>query len=207
MGSNFRGPHAAAGHQFQQSEAELADTSNFRNGMVINHKNDLWTIVEFQHVKPGKGGAFVRTRLKAVKSGKVVEETFRAGEKIEEIRLDRRDYQFLYADGDFLTFMNLETYEQVSLPKDTLGDLPLYVKESETVNMLLQDGQPLSVEPPFTVELEIVHTDPGIRGDTAQGGSKPATLETGLVIQVPLFVEQGTVIKVDTRTGKYLGRV
>ncbi len=207
MGSNFRGPHAAAGHQFQQSEAELADTSNFRNGMVINHKNDLWTIVEFQHVKPGKGGAFVRTRLKAVKSGKVVEETFRAGEKIEEIRLDRRDYQFLYADGDFLTFMNLETYEQVSLPKDTLGDLPLYVKESETVNMLLQDGQPLSVEPPFTVELEIVQTDPGIRGDTAQGGSKPATLETGLVLQVPLFIEQGTVIKVDTRTGKYLGRV
>jgi len=126
----------------------LADTSDFRNGMVINYKNDLWSIVEFQHVKPGKGPAFVRTKLKAIKSGKVVDITFRSGEKVEEVRLERRDYQYLYVDGDFMTFMSLETYEQISLPKDTLGDLAKYVKESETVSMLLQEGNPLTVEPP-----------------------------------------------------------
>jgi len=185
----------------------LTDTSDFRNGMVLNHKGALWTIVEFQHVKPGKGAAFVRTKLKQVETGKVVEETFRAGEKVEEVRLERRDYQFLYADDEFMTFMNLETYEQISLPKDRLGDLPLYVKESDTVSMLLRDGQPITVEPPLTVELKVTQTDPGVRGDTAQGGSKPATLETGLVVQVPLFIEEGEVVKVDTRTGKYLGRV
>jgi len=189
------------------SEAELADTSDFRNGMVIDRKGNLWTIVEFQHVKPGKGPAFVRTKLKAVKSGKVVEETFRSGEKVEEIRLERRNYQYLYVDGDFMTFMSLETYEQISLPKDTLGDLAKYVKESETVSMLLQDGQPLTVEPPQTVELQVATSDPGVRGDTAQGGTKPATMETGLVVQVPLFIEEGAVLKIDTRTGKYLGRV
>ncbi len=185
----------------------MTDTSDFRNGMVLNHKGALWTIVEFQHVKPGKGAAFVRTKLKQVETGKVVEETFRAGEKVEEVRLERRDYQFLYADDEFMTFMNLETYEQISLPKDRLGDLPLYVKESDTVSMLLRDGQPITVEPPLTVELKVTQTDPGVRGDTAQGGSKPATLETGLVVQVPLFIEEGEVVKVDTRTGKYLGRV
>jgi len=185
----------------------LADTSDFRNGMVIDHKSNLWAIVEFQHVKPGKGPAFVRTKLKAVKSGKVVEETFRAGEKVVEIRLERRDYQYLYVDGEFMTFMNLETYEQISLPKDTLGDLSKYVKESETVSMLLQEGQPLTVEPPQTVELKVDKTDPGVRGDTAQGGSKPATMETGLVVNVPLFIEEGEILKIDTRTGKYLGRV
>ncbi len=185
----------------------MADTSDFRTGMVLNHKNNLWTIVEFQHVKPGKGPAFVRTKLKQVESGKVVEETFRAGEKVEEVRLERRDYQFLYQDGDFLTFMSMETYEQISLPADTLGDLTKFVKESEMVSMLLREGNPITVEPPVTVELKITQTDPGLRGDTAQGGSKPATLETGLIVQVPLFIEEGEVVKVDTRTGKYLGRV
>ncbi len=185
----------------------MADTSDFRNGMVLAYKNGLWTISEFQHVKPGKGPAFVRTKLKNVETGKVVEETFRSGEKIEEVRLERRDYQYLYQDGDFLTFMSLETYEQISLPADTLGDLAKYVKESETVSMLLREGNPITVEPPVTVELEITQTDPGLRGDTAQGGSKPATLETGLVVQVPLFIEEGDSVKVDTRTGKYLGRV
>ncbi len=186
---------------------ELADTSDFRTGMVINHKSNLWSIVEFQHVKPGKGPAFVRTKLKQVESGKVVEETFRAGEKIEEIRLERRDYQFLYKDGEFLTFMSMETYEQISLPADTMEDLTKYVKESETVSMLLRDGNPLIVEPPVNVELTVTQTDPGLRGDTAQGGTKPATMETGLVVQVPLFIEEGEVLKIDTRTGKYLGRV
>ena len=184
----------------------MADTSDFRTGMVLNFKNGLWSIVDFQHVKPGKGPAFVRTKLKAIKSGKVVEETFRAGEKVEEVRLDRRDYQYLFVDGDFMTFMNLETYEQISLPMDTLGDLSKYVKESDTVSMLLQGGTPLTVEPPLTVELQVASTDPGVRGDTAQGGTKPATMETGLVVLVPLFIEEGEVLKIDTRTGKYLGR-
>lgn len=185
----------------------MADTSDFRNGMVLQHKGALWSIVEFQHVKPGKGAAFVRTKLKQVETGKVVEETFRAGEKVQEVRLERRDYQYLFTDGDMMTFMSLETYEQIALPRDRLGDLPKYVKESDTVSMLLRDGQPITVEPPLTVELKVAQTDPGVRGDTAQGGSKPATLETGLVIQVPLFIEEGEVVKVDTRTGKYLGRV
>ena len=185
----------------------MADTSHFRTGMVIDHKNDLWSIVEFQHVKPGKGPAFVRTKLKSVNSGKVVEETFRAGEKITEVRLERRDFQYLYADGEFLTFMNMETYEQMQLPKDTLGDVPLYIKESDICSLLLHEGKPLSVEPPLTVELTVAQTDPGLRGDTAQGGTKPATMETGLVVQVPLFIEEGEVLKVDSRTGKYLGRV
>jgi elongation factor P len=175
--------------------------------MVIKYKGDLWTIVEFQHVKPGKGGAFVRTRLKSIASGKVVDETYRAGERVEEVRLERRDYQYLYQDGDFLTFMNLETYEQISLPRDTLGDLPLYVKDGDTCSVLLHEGKPLSVEPPLTVELKVQQTDPGVRGDTAQGGSKPAIMETGLVVQVPLFIEEGEVLKIDSRSGKYLGRV
>ena len=185
----------------------MADTSDFRTGFAMRHRNDLWTIVEFQHVKPGKGPAFVRTKLKGVTSGKVIEETFRAGEKVEEIRLERRNYQFLYRDGEFYTFMNTETYDQIQLPQDTLGDLPLYIKESDLCQVLLLDDNPLTVEPPFTVELAVHQTDPGLRGDTAQGGTKPATMETGLVVQVPLFIEEGEVLKVDTRTGKYLGRV
>jgi elongation factor P len=173
----------------------------------MRYKDNLWSIMEFQHVKPGKGPAFVRTKLKGVTTGKVIEETFRAGEKVEEVRLEKRDYQYLYNDGEFLTFMSLETYEQIQLPADTLGDLPKYVKESEICSVLLFEGKPLSVEPPFTVELAVTQTDPGFKGDTAQGGSKPATLETGLVVQVPLFIEEGEVLKIDTRTGKYLGRV
>jgi elongation factor P len=184
----------------------VADTSDFRTGFTLRHKGDLWSIMEFQHVKPGKGGAFVRTKLKGVTTGKVIEETFRAGEKVEEVRLERRPYQYLYADGEFLTFMNMETYEQLQLPADTLGDLPRYVKESDICQVLLHEDRPLTVEPPLTVELQVTETDPGLRGDTAQGGSKPATLETGLVVQVPLFIEEGEVLKIDTRTGKYLGR-
>ncbi len=185
----------------------MADTSDFRTGFTLRHKGELWSIVEFQHVKPGKGGAFVRTKLKGVKTGKVVEETFRAGEKVDEVRLEKRPYQYLYSDGEFLTFMNMETYEQMQLPADTLGDLPLYVKESDICNILLHEGSPLTVEPPLTVELTVTQTDPGFKGDTAQGGSKPATMETGLVVHVPLFISEGEVLKIDTRTGKYLGRV
>ena len=185
----------------------MTDTSSFRNGMVLRHRGDLWTIVGFQHVKPGKGGAFVRTKLKNVESGRVLEETFRAGERVEEVRLERRNFQYLYQDGEFYTFMNTETYEQVSLPAEALGDIPLYIKESDTCQVLLHEGKPLLVEAPLTVELSVRQTDPGVRGDTAQGGTKPATMETGLVVQVPLFIEEGEVIKIDSRTGKYLGRV
>ncbi len=185
----------------------MADTSDFRTGFTLRFKEQLWSIVDFQHVKPGKGGAFVRTKLKNIKNGKVVEETFRAGEKVDEVRLERREFQYLYPDGEFLVFMNKENFEQIQLHRDGLGDLLLYIKESETCTILLMEETPLSVEPPFTVELAVATTDPGLRGDTAQGGSKPATMETGLVVQVPLFIEEGQVVKIDTRSGKYLGRV
>ncbi|MCK9996046.1 MAG: elongation factor P [Candidatus Krumholzibacteria bacterium] len=185
----------------------MADTSNFRTGFTMRHKNGLWSIVEFQHVKPGKGPAFVRTKLKNVENGKVVDITFRAGEKVEEVRLERREFQYLYPDGEFYVFMNTETYEQIQLHKETLGDVPLYIKESDMCSVLLLEDKPLTVEAPLTVELQVKETDPGLRGDTAQGGSKPATMETGLVVQVPLFIEEGEALKIDSRTGKYLGRV
>lgn len=185
----------------------MADTSDFRTGFTMRHKSSLWSIVEFQHVKPGKGPAFVRTKLKNIENGKVVEHTFRAGEKVEEVRLERREYQYLYPDGEYFVFMNTETYEQIQMHRDTLGDVPKYIKESDMCSVLLMEGNALSVEAPLTVELAIKETDPGLRGDTAQGGSKPATMETGLVVQVPLFIEEGQVVKIDSRTGKYLGRV
>ena len=185
----------------------MADTSDFRTGFTMRFKNGLWSIVEFQHVKPGKGPAFVRTKIKNITTGKVIEETFRAGERVEEVRLERRDFQYLYPDGEYFVFMNMETYEQIQLPKDTLGDVPKYIKESDMCSVLLLEDKPLTVEPPLTVELAVKQTDPGLRGDTAQGGSKPATMETGLVVHVPLFIEEGEVLKVDSRTGKYLGRV
>ncbi len=173
----------------------------------MRHKNGLWTIADFQHVKPGKGPAFVRTKLKNVENGKVVDHTFRAGEKVEEVRLERRPYQYLYPEGDSYVFMNTETFEQIPLHKDTLGDVPLYIKESDICSMLLLEDKPLSVEAPLTVELTVARSDPGVRGDTAQGGTKPATMETGLEVLVPLFIEEGEVLKIDSRTGKYLGRV
>jgi elongation factor P len=185
----------------------LADTSDFRTGFTMRFKQGLWSVVEFQHVKPGKGPAFVRTKLKNIQNGKVVEETFRAGEKIEEVRLEKRSFQYLYPDGEFYVFMNTETYDQIQLHKDTLDDVIPYIKESDICSVLLLEDKPLTVEPPLTVELEVTQTDPGLRGDTAQGGSKPATMETGLVVQVPLFIEEGEVLKIDSRTGKYLGRV
>lgn len=185
----------------------MADTSDFRTGFTMRHKNGLWSISEFQHVKPGKGPAFVRTKLKNIENGKVVEETFRAGEKVEEVRLEKRPFQYLYPDGEFYVFMNTETYEQLQLHRDGLGDVIPYIKESDICSVLLMEEKPLTVEPPMTVELEVTQTDPGLRGDTAQGGSKPATMETGLVVQVPLFIEEGEILKIDSRTGKYLGRV
>ena len=186
----------------------MASTADFRNGMVIEIDGELVTITYFQHVKPGKGGAFVRTKLKNVMTGAVVEKTFRAGEKVNEVRLVRRPVHYSYSDGQFYYFMDEETYEQIPLQAATIGEDQLdYLKENMVCEALTRDGEPLSVELPFFVELEVSETEPGVRGDTAQGGTKPAKLETGAVVQVPLFVEIGDIIKVDRRENKYLERV
>jgi len=185
----------------------MADTSDFRNGFVIELDGQMFSISEFQHVKPGKGAAFVRTKLKNVESGRVIDKTFRAGEKVTEVRLETHSYQYLYTDGDLYTFMHGETFEQIALPKETLTDAIPYLKENDNVSMLMRGEKPVTVEVANHVELKITTCDPGVRGDTAQGGTKPATLETGLTVQVPLFVEEGETIRVDTRTGEYMNRV
>ncbi len=185
----------------------MADTSDFRNGFVLEMDSGLWTIVEFQHVKPGKGGAFVRTKLKNVENGKVIDKTFRAGEKVVEVRLEAQEFQYLYHDGDLYHFMNTATYEQIQLTAEALSDALPYLKENDMVKVLTRDGRPITVEVANFVELEVIKTDPGVRGDTAQGGTKPATVSTGLVVTVPLFIEEGETIRIDTRTGKYLSRV
>jgi elongation factor P len=185
----------------------MADTSDFRNGFVMELDGNLMSIVEFLHVKPGKGGAFVRTKLKNVETGRVVEKTFRSGEKVTEVRLESRRFQYLYNDGDLYYFMNNESYEQVSIAKESLTDTLPYLKESETVTVLLRGETPLMVELPTTVELKVIKSDPGMRGDTATNATKPAVVETGSEINVPLFVEEGDVLKIDTRTGKYISRV
>jgi elongation factor P len=186
----------------------MADTSDFRNGMVIEMEGNLWQITYFQHVKPGKGGAFVRTKLKNVLTGAVVDRTFRSGEKVTEVRLIRRPIQYSYTDGDLYYFMDMETYEMIPLSGDTIGEDQLhYLQENMECEGLTRDGRVLTVELPQFVELEVVETDPGVRGDTAQGGTKPAKLATGAVVQVPLFVERGEVIRVDRTADKYLERV
>ena len=182
-------------------------TADFRNGLVVESDKGLMEIVEFQHVKPGKGGAFVRTKFKNVKTGRVLEKTFRSGEKMEEARLEEEDYQYLYHDGDFYHFMDKETYEQVPLGEDVVGDKHLWMKENNDVSLLFYNGKVIDVKLPFFVELKITQCDPGVQGDRASSGNKPATLETGVVVQVPLYVTEGTVIKVDTRTGAYIERV
>jgi elongation factor P len=185
----------------------MATTSDIRNGLVIEHKGDIFTIVDFLHVKPGKGGAFVRTTLKSVTDGHVIEETFRAGERIKPVRLEEREMQYLYKDGDFHYFMDTETYEQQPFDKELLGDTLKFLKENDTVAVEFYESKPVTIELPTFVNLEVIKTDPGVRGDTATGGSKPATLQTGAVIQVPLFVKEGITVKVDTRTGEYVERV
>lgn len=186
----------------------MADTSDFRNGLTLVWNGDLWTIVEFLHVKPGKGGAFVRTKLKNVRSGKVVDNTFRAGEKVETARIERRPHQFLYADDLGLHFMNMETYEQFSLPAEQVEGRE-YIIEGGVVDILFyaEKEEPLNVELPGKVDVKVVRTDPGLRGDTATGGSKPATVESGAVVQVPLFIDEGDVITVNTESGQYVTRV
>jgi len=185
----------------------MATTADFRNGMTFRMENGLWKILEFQHVKPGKGGAFVRTKLRRLADGAVIEKTFRAGEKIEEIRIVARQMQYLYESNDLYYFMDEETFEQLPLNRDLLLEVIPYLRENMVVKILWHEEQPLWIEVPQFVELEVVKTDPGVRGDTATGGSKPAELETGLSVQVPLFVNVGEVIRVDTTTGAYLTRV
>ena len=184
----------------------MADTSSFRNGLIIKLDNKLYSIVEFQHVKPGKGGAFVRTKLKQIPDGSVVDKTFRAGEKVEEVRVERRNFQYLYNSEDLFYLMDLETFDQIPVPKSLVEDCLPYLKESMNISVLLDKNNPIAVELPTFVELSVAETEPGLRGDTAQGGSKSAKLETGAVVSVPLFIEIGDILKIDTRTGRYIER-
>jgi len=185
----------------------MATTADIRNGVVLNIDGQLWSIIEFQHVKPGKGGAFVRTKMKNVMTGKVVDRTYNAGTKIDIETVDRADYQYLYQDGENYVFMDLETYDQITLTPEQVGDAPNFMLENQNVTIALNNGTPLYVELPASVVLEITYTEPGLQGDRSTGGTKPATVETGYEIQVPLFLETGTKVKVDTRDGSYLGRV
>ncbi|HEO72043.1 MAG TPA: elongation factor P [Candidatus Hydrogenedentes bacterium] len=185
----------------------MISTADFRNGMVIVVDNQLMEIVDFQHVKPGKGGAFVRTKLKNILSGRVLEKTYRAGERMEEARVEEQTWEYLYNDGDVFHFMDSKTYEQIGVNKDIIGDGADWLKENMNAKLLFHDGKVISFEPPLFVELTITQTDPGVQGDRATGGTKPATLETGATIQVPLFLNEGDVVKVDTRTAEYLERV
>ncbi|WP_136610561.1 elongation factor P [Sinomonas albida] len=185
----------------------MATTNDIKNGTVLNLDGQLWNVIEFQHVKPGKGGAFVRTKLRNVKSGKVVDRTFNAGTKIDTATVDRRDYQYLYKDGTDFVFMDTEDYDQIHIAAEAVGDAANFMLENQTVLIALHEGAPLYIELPPSVVLEITYTEPGLQGDRSSAGTKPATLETGYEIQVPLFVESGTKVKVDTREGNYLGRV
>ena len=184
----------------------MADTGDFRNGFTMTIEGTIFTIAEFQHVKPGKGGAFVRTKLRNVQTGAVTDRTFRSGDKVEEIRLEKREMQFLYADGELFHLMDQQTYEQLEVTSSIIGDVAGLMKENETVFILMADEKPLSAELANFVELAIAHTEPGLKGDTATGAVKPATLETGAVVMVPLFVNQDDVLKIDTRSGEYVER-
>ena len=185
----------------------MISAGDFRTGVTIELEGKVYQIIEFQHVKPGKGAAFVRTKLKNIKNGGVVEKTFRPTEKCPQAHIDRKDMQYLYNDGDLYYFMDVENYEQIALSTDDIGDALKFVKENEMVKVCSHKGSVFAVEPPLFVELEITETEPGFKGDTATGATKPATVETGATVYVPLFVEQNDVIKIDTRTGEYLSRV
>jgi elongation factor P len=185
----------------------VATTNDLKNGLVLNLDGQLWAVVDFQHVKPGKGGAFVRTKLKNVLSGKVVDKTFNAGVRVETATVDRRGMQYLYRDGDDFVFMDTQSYDQIHVPAAVVGDAANYLLENQEAVVALHEGTPLYVELPAAVELVIDYTEPGLQGDRSTGGTKPATLQTGAVIQVPLFITSGEKVKVDTRSGEYLGRV
>ena len=185
----------------------MATTNDLKNGLVLNIDGQLWSVVEFQHVKPGKGPAFVRTKLKNVLSGKVVDKTFNAGVKVDTANVDKRSMQFLYKDGSDFVFMDSDTYDQIHVDPGVVGTAADYLLETQSAIVATHDGNPLYVELPAAVVLQITHTDPGLQGDRSTGGTKPATVETGAQIQVPLFLETGAKVKVDTRDGSYLGRV
>lgn len=185
----------------------MASTNDLKNGLVLNIDGALWSVVEFQHVKPGKGGAFVRTKLKNVLTGKVVDRTFNAGVKVETANVDKRDMQYLYKDGDDWVFMDTQSYDQLHVPSTVVGDSSRYLLENQSAIVATHDGAPLYIELPASVELVITYTEPGLQGDRSTGGTKPATLETGAEVQVPLFIESNTKVRVDTRDGSYLGRV
>jgi elongation factor P len=185
----------------------MISTNQFRNGAAIRVDGKRFTILYFQHVKPGKGGAFVRTRLRNIDTGAVIEKTFRAGEKLDSVRTESRQMTYLYSDGDLYHFMDAETYDQIAIPEAVIGEAAGFIAPNGVVSVLSADGEVVSVEPPAHVDLEVTETDPGLKGDTATGGSKPATLETGVVVQVPLFVNVGDRVRVDTRTREYLTRV
>ena len=185
----------------------MISAGDFKNGVTVEIDGNIYQILEFQHVKPGKGAAFVRTKLKNIISGGVVEKTFRPTEKFPKAHIDRKDMQYLYRDGELFNFLDVETYDQIALNEDVVGDSLKFVKENEVVKICSHNGNVFSVEPPLFVELAITETEPGFKGDTAQGATKPATVETGAIVMVPLFVEQGDVLKIDTRSGEYLSRV
>jgi len=185
----------------------VATTNDLKNGMVLKIEGQLWTVLEFQHVKPGKGPAFVRTKMKNVMSGKIIDKTFNAGTKVETSNVDKRTMQYLYKDGDEFVFMDGKTFDQIHVSNTVVGDAEKYMLENQEAVVATHEGSPLFVELPTSVELEITYTEPGLQGDRSTGGTKPATLETGAEIQVPLFLETGTKVKVDTRDGSYLGRV
>lgn len=185
----------------------MATTNDIKNGVVLSLDGQLWSVIEFQHVKPGKGGAFVRTKMRNVRSGKVVDKTFNAGTKIDFATVDRRDYSYLYQDGENYVFMDTSDYDQVTVPGATVGDAANYMLEGTEVQIAMYEGEALSVELPPSVILEVTYTEPGLQGDRSSAGTKSATLETGFDIQVPLFLEVNTKVKVDTRSGDYLGRI
>ena len=185
----------------------MVSAGDFRNGVTLEMDGNIYPIIEFQHVKPGKGAAFVRTKLKNIINGGVVEKTFRPTEKFPTARIDRVEMQYLYNDGDLYYFMNTENYDQIALNNETIGDALKFVKENEMVKVCSHNGNVFAVEAPLFVELEVTETEPGFKGDTATGATKPATVETGAVVYVPLFVETGDKLKIDTRTGEYLSRV
>ncbi|ASR40958.1 elongation factor P [Ligilactobacillus agilis] len=184
----------------------MISVNDFKNGLTIQVDGELWRVVEFQHVKPGKGSAFVRSKLKNLRNGGVQEKTFRAGEKVEQAQIDRKKMQYLYADGDNYVFMDTETYEQLELPGARIQDELKYLKENMVVSIIMFGSETLGVELPNTVDLEVKETEPGIRGDTSSGGSKPATMETGLVVQVPFFVNEGDILTINTADGTYISR-
>ncbi|WP_026818381.1 elongation factor P [Arthrobacter castelli] len=185
----------------------MATSNDIKNGTVLNLDGQLWSVLEFQHVKPGKGGAFVRTKLRNVVSGKAVDRTFNAGAKVDMANVDRRDYQYLYQDGEDFIFMDTADYDQIMVPGGVVGNATNFMLENQNVNIAVHEGTPLYIELPPSVTLQITYTEPGLQGDRSSGGTKSATLETGYQIGVPLFVDNGTKVKVDTRTGEYLGRV